>query len=104
MRVLAAVIVSLLVSLASLPAFAQPATAPTSAVTVQPLPGVATETQAAAFDPVKATNAYLAQVKGEARARSDSYFEGSAEWLPVVDTIYALLVAGLLMWTRISAR
>jgi STE24 endopeptidase len=104
MRVLAAVIVSLLVSLVALPAFAQPAIAPTSAVTVQPLASVTNAPPAAAFDPVKATNAYLAQVKGEARAKSDVYFEGSAEWLPVVDTIYALLVAGLLLWTRISAR
>jgi STE24 endopeptidase len=105
MRVLAAIVVSLLVSLVALPALAQPATAPTSTVAVQPLPAVASATQATApFDPQKATRAYLAQVKGEARAKSDSYFEGSAEWLPVVDTIYALLVAAILLWSRISAR
>ncbi len=100
----AAALLSLLVCLIALPASAQatPAPAPVSSVTVAPLGGVAAP--AAAFDPVKATKAYLATVKGEARAKSDAYFEGSAEWLPVVDTIYALLVAGLLMWTRLSAR
>ncbi len=81
-----------------------PARAPTSTVHVNTLPPPAEHAQTAAFDPVKATNAYLATVKGEARAKSDAYFEGSAEWLPVVDTIYALIVAGLLLWLRISAR
>ncbi|HEX3675273.1 MAG TPA: M48 family metallopeptidase [Rhizomicrobium sp.] len=89
----------------SLAAAAQttPSAAPTHAVTVQPLASV-TPLPTPAFDPVKATNAYLAQVSGKARAKSDAYFEGSAEWLPVVDTIYALIVAALLLWLRISAR
>jgi STE24 endopeptidase len=88
----------------SLAATAQttPSPAPTHAVTIQPL--ASAPATAPAFDPVKATNAYLAQVSGNARAKSDAYFEGSAEWLPVVDTIYALVVAGLLLWLRISAR
>ncbi len=80
-----------------------PARAPTSTVHVGTLPPVE-HTQTAIFDPQKATNAYLATVKGEARAKSDAYFEGSAEWLPVVDTIYAIVVAGLLLWLRISSR
>jgi STE24 endopeptidase len=86
------------------PASAQgtPTPAPISTVSVAPLNAVAAPVRN--FDPLKATNAYLATVKGEARAKSDSYFEGSAEWLPVVDTIYALVVAALLLWLRISAR
>ncbi|HTQ13338.1 MAG TPA: M48 family metallopeptidase [Rhizomicrobium sp.] len=99
----AAVIIPFLVSFVSVPAFAQasPAPAPTSTVTVQPLPRLGAQPS---FDPVKATNAYLATVRGAARARSDTYFEGQAEWLPAVDTLYALIVAGILMWSRLSAR
>jgi STE24 endopeptidase len=68
-------------------------------VSVRPLPPIA---QAAKFDPVKATNAYLATVKGEARAKSDSYFEGGYVLL-LVDAIYAIAVSALLLWLRISA-
>lgn len=100
---LVAALALLFLSFAAMPASAQssPASSPTSTVSVQPLANV---TAAPTFDPEKATKAYLARVNGEARAKSDAYFEGSAEWLPVVDTIYALLVAALLMWTRLSAR
>jgi STE24 endopeptidase len=84
-------------------ATAQPAPAPTSTVQVQRLPPVTTaEAPRPAFDAQKATDAYLATVKGEARARSDSYFEGGYVLL-VVDTVYAIVVAGLLLWLRISA-
>lgn len=55
------------------------------------------------FDPKAATDAYLATVKGEARAKSDAYFEGGYV-LQAVDTLYALIVAGILLWGRISAR
>jgi len=85
------------------PAAAAPATAPTSSVQVHTLPPVASpSTQQPTFDPGKATDAYLATVKGEARARSDAYFEGGYVLL-VVDTLYALLVSALLLWLRISA-
>src|ERR1051326_8845150 len=84
-------------------ATAQPAPAPTSTVQVQRLPPVTTaEALRPVFDAQKATDAYLATVKGEARARSDSYFEGGYVLL-VVDTVYAIVVAGLLLWLRISA-
>ncbi|MGH6870423.1 MAG: M48 family metallopeptidase [Rhizomicrobium sp.] len=98
---IAALLVSLFVCLLAAPAFAQssPAPAPVSTVTVKPLPGVRT---AAAFDPEKATQAYLATVKGEARAKSDAYFEGGY-WLLLVDALYALAVSGLLLWSRVSA-
>jgi STE24 endopeptidase len=55
-----------------------------------------------AFDPVKATDAYLARVKGAARANSDSYFEGGYVLL-IVDAIYALVVAAILLWSKLSA-
>ena len=83
------------------PAAAQPA-APTAPVSVNALPSTSSAT-AAAFDPEKATNAYLATVKGEARAKSDSYFEGGYV-LQVVDVLYALAVAAVLLWLHISSR
>jgi STE24 endopeptidase len=86
----------------SAPAFAQatPAPAPTSTVAVQALPSAGAVAQS--FDPVQATNAYLAQVSGTARANSDAYFEGKY-WLILVDTIYAVVVSALLLWFKISA-
>ena len=77
-----------------------PTAAPTSIVESAPLPPIAAK--APAFDPVKATNAYLAQVSGDARAKSDAYFEGGY-WLVLVDTLYAVGVAALLLWLRVSA-
>src|SRR5579862_3223698 len=78
--------------------------APLTPVTVQTLPA---HKQAArplpTFDPQKATNAYLARVSGEARARSDSYFEGGYV-LILVDGLYAVGVAALLLWSGFSAR
>jgi STE24 endopeptidase len=84
------------------PAFAQatPTPAPTSTVAVQSLPPTVSAVQT--FDPVKATNAYLAQVSGTARANSDAYFEGKY-WLILVDTIYAVVVSAILLWFKISA-
>ncbi len=54
------------------------------------------------FRSEKATDAYLAQVSGKARAQSDSYFEGGYVLL-FVDALYAVLVSALLLWLRISA-
>jgi STE24 endopeptidase len=87
---------------AALPAAAQVA-APTSHVNVAPLaPPVAANRPAPAFDADKATNAYLAQISGAARAKSNAYFEGGY-WLILIDTLYALAVAALLLWSRVSA-
>ncbi|MBS0278331.1 MAG: hypothetical protein JSR81_11975, partial [Proteobacteria bacterium] len=67
-------ILSLFVLTMAADAQAQPAAAPTTQINVALLPPPA---QAApAFDVQKATNAYLAEVKGAARAKSDAYFEG----------------------------
>ena len=81
---------------------ATPAPAPTSTVSVQSLPPAASTTAVQKFDPVKATNAYLNQVSGAARAKSDSYFEGGYS-LILVDALYAVAVSALLLWLKISA-
>ena len=95
-----------LIAISAGSALAAPAPAPTSTVDVQKLPpiGPASHDAPVKFDAGKAVNAYLATVSGEARKRSDAYFEGQAEWLPLVDAIYAIVVAALLLWLRISAR
>jgi STE24 endopeptidase len=91
-------------SVAPAGAQAGPAAAPTTAVDVHALPATAAEAPTAmAFDPEKATNAYLARIKGEARAKSDSYFEGGY-WLLLWDALYAIAVSALLLWSKISAR
>ncbi|HEY6578687.1 MAG TPA: M48 family metallopeptidase, partial [Rhizomicrobium sp.] len=77
--------------------------APLSPVAVHTLPArVAAAAPAVKFDPVKATNAYLARVSGAARQRSDSYFEGGYV-LIVVDALYSIAVSVLLLWGGISA-
>jgi len=93
----------------ALPVAAQPAVpsallgpraAPTAQIQVGTLPVMDTTPT---FDAQAATRAYLAKVSGEARARSDAYFEGGYV-LKVVDLFYALCVAGLLLWLQISSR
>jgi STE24 endopeptidase len=62
----------------------------------------------ASFDPVAATNAYLATVAGEDRARSDAYFEGGY-WLQLWDFLLgvavnlALLGSGCGTWLSASS-
>jgi STE24 endopeptidase len=55
------------------------------------------------FDVERATQAYLASVPTEARAKSDAYFEGGY-WLKLWGLLYGLGVAGVLLYGRISAR
>ncbi|MFO1247874.1 MAG: M48 family metallopeptidase [Alphaproteobacteria bacterium] len=92
------------------PAMAQPAVsaapvemgpraAPTTKVQVGTLDYMGTP----AFDAAKATDKYLSRVSGAARAKSDAYFEGGY-WLQLVDLIYGLAVASLLLWLQISSR
>ncbi len=57
----------------------------------------------AGFDPVAATEAYLAKLSTEQRARSDAYFEGGY-WLQLWGFLYGAAVAILLLATRLSAR
>jgi STE24 endopeptidase len=55
------------------------------------------------FDPVAATEAYLARLTPEQRAKSDAYFEGGY-WMILWGFLYGLGVAALLLGTRVSAR
>jgi STE24 endopeptidase len=65
---------------------------------VQPATGVA-----ATFDPVAATDAYLARLTPQQRTRSDAYFEGGY-WLLLWDFLYGAGIALLLLATGLSAR
>jgi STE24 endopeptidase len=56
-----------------------------------------------AFDPARATEAYLALVPPEQRARSDAYFEGS-NWLQLWSSLYTIFILGLLLALGWSSR
>jgi len=56
----------------------------------------------APFDPEAATEAYLARLSPEQRARSDAYFEGGY-WLQLWDFLIGLGIAWLLLGTGLSA-
>jgi len=83
-------------------ASAQPAPAPTTKVQVQPLNAIDAPSPTLQFDADKATNAYLATINGQARKNSDAYFEGGYVLL-LVDALYTIVIAALLLWLRISA-
>ncbi|MBV9406832.1 MAG: hypothetical protein JO211_15905, partial [Acidobacteriaceae bacterium] len=55
------------------------------------------------FDVQTATDAWLASVPREDRARSDAYFEGGY-WLILWDFLYGLAVMLILLETKLSAR
>jgi STE24 endopeptidase len=65
--------------------------------------GEASSAGAAPFDPVAATDAYLATVSGEKRARSDAYFEGGY-WLQLWDFLLGVAVNLALLATGASRR
>jgi len=77
-----------------------PATTPAAAPANAPATARAT---AAPFDANAATEAYMAKLSPDARARSDAYFEGGY-WLLLWGFLYGLGVAWLLLGTRLSAR
>jgi STE24 endopeptidase len=54
------------------------------------------------FTPEAATEAYLAQIPAESKARSDAYFEGGY-WLILWDFLYAAVISLLLLHFRWSA-
>lgn len=100
-RLFAALAVLVLAAAFGASAHAQivPLRAPTSHVVVGQLPPAGV----ASFDAQKAVDAYLARISAKDKARSDAYFEGGYV-LQVVDLVYALVIAGLLLWLRISAK
>jgi STE24 endopeptidase len=68
-----------------------------------PAPAIPPEAQASpSFDPVRATNAYLATVPAETKARSDAYFEGGY-WLQLWDFLYTAIALWLLLALGLSA-
>lgn len=84
----------------ALPGQLGPRAAPTTRIEVQPLPLM---DSTPAFDADKATDKYLARIGGGARAKSDAYFEGGYV-LQLVDLLYGLAVAGLLLGLGLSTR
>jgi STE24 endopeptidase len=58
--------------------------------------------QAVQFDPEAASQAYLATLKGTARAKSDAYFEGGY-WLPLWATMIGLIIDFWILRGRFSA-
>jgi STE24 endopeptidase len=78
---------------------------PGAPVSAQPAPAAPQAADTAAggsFDPVAATEAWLARMPPAERARSDAYFEGGY-WLQLWDFLYGLAVFGLLLRTGLSA-
>lgn len=104
---LAAMLLAALLALAPMsPGFADEAAAtPSAAATAAEPPAAPASTPAAApaFDAEAATEAYLAQLSPEARARSDAYFEGGY-WLQGWDFLIGLALAGALLASGLSAR
>jgi len=77
------------------------AVASTATPDVIPIPA---EAQASShFDAEAATNAYLAEMPAQAKARSDAYFEGSY-WLTLWDFLAGVLVSVLILNLRWSGR
>jgi STE24 endopeptidase len=58
---------------------------------------------AAGFDVEAATRAYLEKIPAASRSNSDAYFTGGY-WLQLVDLVYGIVVAGLLLATGLSAK
>lgn len=68
-----------------------------------PLSDIHAQPTAPSFDISSATEAYLSRVSPEEKTRSDAYYEG-LYWLQLWTFLYTLMVAGLLLETRLSAR
>jgi len=66
-------------------------------------PGVAGETASVVFDPVAATNAYLATLPAAARAKSDAYFEGGY-WIYVWNFLITVAVTLFVLRSGLSRR
>ena len=80
-----------------------PRDAPASTATPDVIP-VPVEARASShFNAEAATNAYLAEMPGEAKARSDAYFEGGY-WLILWDFLAGVVVCIVLLNLRWSAR
>jgi len=98
MRIVRSVAV-LLFCLTSLAAVAAPP--PSGMPAVIPVPVAAQPS--AHFDPQAATDAYLALIPPDAKARSDAYFEGGY-WLLLWDLLYGAAISLLILNLRWSAK
>ena len=72
------------------------------AIAALALAAIPAAAHAASFDVETATRAWLDTLQGPARAKSDAYFEGGY-WLILWDALYAMGVALILLFTRLSA-
>jgi STE24 endopeptidase len=96
-------IVTLFVGLISCAAFGQQSPVAGGSPDPRPVTTVPTAAQPSPnFDVEAATNAYLALIPSDAKARSDAYFEGGY-WLILWDFLYGLGVALVLLNLRWSA-
>ena len=98
MKYVLAILLMAVMTLAATRVWAAPAADATPSVSA-----TATAASAASFNVDAATNAYMAELSPQARAKSDAYFEGGY-WLILWDLLVALGVAWLLLGTRLSAR
>ena len=71
--------------------------------TATPAPSVAASPSGSKMDPAAATQAWLASIPADQRARSDAYFEGGY-WLLLWDFLIGAAGSLLLLSTGISAR
>jgi STE24 endopeptidase len=98
----AALLLLLLVGTA-MPQTVPPKDAPASTATPDVIPIPADARASSHFNAEAASNAYLAEMPAEARARSDAYFEGGY-WLILWDFLAGVVVSILLLSLRWSAR
>jgi STE24 endopeptidase len=77
--------------------------APPKPAALQAMSAMSPPTGGASFDPLAATNAYLATVSGEKRVRSDAYFEGGY-WLQLWDFLLGVAVNIAVLGTGLSRR
>ncbi|HEX2592044.1 MAG TPA: M48 family metalloprotease, partial [Rhizomicrobium sp.] len=101
-RFCAVMLLMLAVTVDTPAAQAAPMLAPTTKIEVGTLPPIEVAKPVPPFNAEKAIAAYLGTVKGEAKAKSDAYFEGGYTLL-FVDAIYALAICVLLLWGRVSS-
>jgi STE24 endopeptidase len=91
-----------LLMLTDVPVPAQPSPSPIADVTPPPT-AVLSPANPGAFDPAKATDAWLDTVPADKRAKSDAYFEGGY-WLILWNFLWGAAVLLLLLQLKISAR
>jgi STE24 endopeptidase len=103
MKRLAVLVFAVCAAFTTLNAYAGPANTSKSDANTPAVAAQAAVPAPAAFDADKATRAWLDTMSADARAKSDTYFEGGY-WLILWDFVVGLVVAWLLLGTGISKR